>query len=93
MRSAAAGPETLAHPAAVVKRIMSTQRTPKIPGPDHPIALEPTLARVTVRLGNQTIAATRDAIAMREMDYPVVYYVPRGDVDTSLLERTAHSTY
>ena len=72
---------------------MSTQRTSKIPGPDHPIALEPTQGRVIVRLGGRTIADTRRAIAMREMDFPIVYYVPRGDVDMSLLERTTHSSY
>lgn len=72
---------------------MSTQRTPKIPGQDHPIALEPTNEHVVVRLGGRTIADTHQAIAMREMDYPVVWYVPRGDVDMSLLERTTHSSY
>lgn len=69
------------------------QRTPKIPGPDHSIALERSKERVVVRLGGQTIAESPHAIALREMDYPVVYYVPRDDVDMSLLERTAHSSY
>lgn len=72
---------------------MSTERIPKIPGPDHPISLEPTPGRVVVRLGGQTIADTRKAIAMLEMDYPVVQYVPRSDVDMSLLARTIHSSY
>lgn len=72
---------------------MNTQRTPKIPGPDHPISLEPTAGRVIVRVGGRTIADTRDAIGLREAGYPVVRYVPRGDVDMSLLERTAHATY
>lgn len=69
------------------------QRTPKIPGPDHPIVLERSKERVVVRLGGQTIAASPHAIALREMDYPVVYYVPRDDVDMSLLERTVHSSF
>lgn len=72
---------------------MSTQRTPKIPGPDHPIALERTNERVVVRLGGRTIADSHHSIALREMDYPVVRYVPRSDVDVSLLERTTHSSY
>jgi uncharacterized protein (DUF427 family) len=72
---------------------MSTQRTPKIPGPDHPIAVEPTPEHVVVRLGGQMVADTRNAIAMRESDYPVVHYIPRSDVDVSLLERTAHASY
>jgi uncharacterized protein (DUF427 family) len=72
---------------------MSTQRTPKIPGPDHPIAVEPTEGRVIVRVGGRIVADTRAARAMLESDYPPVQYVPRGDVDMSLLERTSHSTY
>ena len=72
---------------------MSKQRTPKSPGPDHPIALERPDERVVVRLDGRTIADSRQTIAMREMDYPVVWYVPRSDVDMSLLERTTHSSY
>jgi len=72
---------------------MSTQRTPKIPGPGHPISLEATPGRVIVRLGGRAIADTHQAIGMREMDFPIVQYVPRSDVDMSLLERTTHSTY
>jgi uncharacterized protein (DUF427 family) len=60
---------------------------------DHPIRLTPAAGRVVVRHGDQTIADSRNAIAMREMDYPIVQYVPRGDVDMSQLERTTHSTY
>lgn len=60
---------------------------------DHPIRLAPAAGRVVVRHGDQTIADSRNAIEMREMDYPVVAYVPRGDVDMSQLERTTHSTY
>lgn len=72
---------------------MGTERIRKVPGPDHPISLEPTRARVIVRVAGQTIADTREAIAMQEADYPPVQYVPRHDVDMSLLERTGHATY
>jgi len=72
---------------------MSSQRIPKIPGPEHPIALEPARGRVIVRLAGKTIADTQNAIAMRETDIPSVLYVPRADVDMSLLERTTHSSY
>ena len=75
--------ETFGDSPMVVKRIMS----------DRPILLEATAGRVVVRAGGQTVADTRRALAMREMDYPVVQYVPRGDVDMSLLERTTHSSY
>lgn len=72
---------------------METRRTPKFPGPDHPITLEPTPGRVTVRLGEQSIADTRNALVMHESTLPPVQYVPRNDVDMSLLERTSHTTY
>jgi uncharacterized protein (DUF427 family) len=72
---------------------MATERSPKIPGTDHPIILEPTAGRVIVRLAGRTIADTQKAIAMRESDYPTVQYVPRSDVDMALLERTTHATY
>lgn len=72
---------------------MEMQRTPKIPGPDHPIALAPTPQRVVVRLGERSIADTPSALVMHESNYPPVQYIPRSDVDMSLLERTSHATY
>jgi uncharacterized protein (DUF427 family) len=72
---------------------MATKRIPKIPGPDHPITLEHTPRRIVVRLAGQTIAETDNAISMRESNYPIVHYIPRSDVDMSLLERTTHATY
>lgn len=72
---------------------MATQRTPKVPGPEHPITLEPTQGRVTVTFGERTIAQTQNALVMRESDLPPVQYIPRSDVDMSLLERTTHATY
>jgi uncharacterized protein (DUF427 family) len=72
---------------------MNTQRIPKIPGPDHPIALERTAGRVVVRVAGRTVAVTDKAITVRESDYPPVHYVPRADVDMSVLQRTDHATY
>lgn len=65
----------------------------KIPGPDHPITTERNPARVVVTLGGRVIADTRDALALREATYPAVQYIPREDVDMSLLERTDHSSH
>jgi uncharacterized protein (DUF427 family) len=70
-----------------------TERVAKIPGPDHPITVTPTGKRVTVILGGRTIADSTDALTLQESAYPAVQYVPRKDVDMSLLERTEHSTY
>ncbi len=68
-------------------------RVVKIPGPDHPITIEPNAHRIVVQLGDKVIADTTRALTLREASYPAVQYIPRGDVDMSLLERTAHSTY
>ena len=65
----------------------------KLPGPDHPIAIRPNPARVTVSLAGRIIADTRKALTLREASYPAVQYIPRKDVDMSLLERTDHATY
>lgn len=63
------------------------------PGPDHPITVEPTKARVVVKAGGRVVADSRNALTLQESTYPAVQYIPRADVDFSLLERTAHETY
>jgi uncharacterized protein (DUF427 family) len=68
-------------------------RSVKVPGPDHPITIARNPSRVVVTLGGQVIADTRDAWTLREARYPEVIYIPRKDVDMTLLERTDHVTY
>jgi uncharacterized protein (DUF427 family) len=65
----------------------------KVPGPDHPITIEPNPSRVLVTLAGQVVADTREALTLREASYPAVQYVPRKDVDMTLLVRTNHQTY
>jgi uncharacterized protein (DUF427 family) len=65
----------------------------KIPGPDHPITVTPTNARVVVSVAGKVIADTRDALTLQESTYPAVQYVPRKDVDMAQLERSDHETY
>jgi uncharacterized protein (DUF427 family) len=69
------------------------ERPIKLPGPDHPITIEPNPARVVVSVAGRVIADTRSALTLREASYPAVQYVPRTDVDLSLLGRTSHATY
>ncbi|MET0496920.1 MAG: DUF427 domain-containing protein [Steroidobacteraceae bacterium] len=71
---------------------MST-RTPKIPGPDHPITIAQHAGRVSVSAGGKVVADTRNALTVQEASYPPVQYIPRADVDMSLLERSGHVTY
>jgi len=70
-----------------------TAKTMKRPGPDHPIMIEPDPAHVVVTVAGRVIADTRDALTLREATLPPVRYIPRKDVDMSLLERTSHATY
>jgi uncharacterized protein (DUF427 family) len=65
----------------------------KIPGPDHPISIKPNSNRVVVSVGGRIIADTREALTLYEAHYPAVQYIPRKDVDMTLLSRTEHSTY
>ena len=65
----------------------------KIPGLDHPITIQRNSSRVVVSVGGRIVADTGDALTMREASLPAVQYIPRNDVDMSLLQRTDHATY
>jgi uncharacterized protein (DUF427 family) len=68
-------------------------KTVKIPGPDHPITIEPTAGRVVVTLAGQVIADSANALTLREAAYPAVQYIPRIDVNMALLSASDHTTY
>jgi uncharacterized protein (DUF427 family) len=68
-------------------------KTIKLPGPDHPITIEPNPKAVVVSVAGRIVARTREALTLREGNYAPVQYVPRKDVDMSLLHRTDHATY
>jgi uncharacterized protein (DUF427 family) len=70
-----------------------TEKPVKIPGPDHPITIVPTPGRVVVKVAGRVVADTAAALTLREAAYPPVQYIPRRDVDMSLLEPTDHATY
>ena len=63
------------------------------PGPDHPITITANTERVVVTLAGRVIADTHHALILQEASYPPVQYIPRSDVDMSLLHATAHATY
>ena len=65
----------------------------KIPGPDHPIKIERNTGRVVVSVAGRVIADTRDALTLEEAHYPAVQYIPRKDVDMTLLSRTDLTTH
>jgi uncharacterized protein (DUF427 family) len=65
----------------------------KIPGPDHPITVEPNPRRVRVTFGGRVVADTRSALTLREAGYKPIQYIPRADIDMALFERTAHASH
>jgi uncharacterized protein (DUF427 family) len=70
-----------------------TDKTMKIPGPDHPISIQANPSRIVVKVAGKVIADTSDALTLREASYPPVQYIPRRDVDMAALTRSEHTTY
>jgi uncharacterized protein (DUF427 family) len=65
----------------------------KIPDSSHPITIAPNPGRVVVTVAGKVVADTVRALTLRESSYPPVHYIPREDVDMTLLTRTDHATY
>ena len=70
-----------------------SDRPMKIPGPDHPIEIQPTPSRIMVTVGGKIIANSQDALTLSEAGYPPVQYIPRRDVNMAALTRSGHATY
>lgn len=70
-----------------------TDRPVRIPGPDHPIAIARNPHRVVAKVGDRVVADSRRALTLREAHYPAVHYIPRQDVDATVLARSDHATY
>lgn len=70
-----------------------SSREHRIPGADHPITIERNAKRIVIRVAGTVIADTKNALTLREANYPPVQYIPRSDVMMSMLERTEHATY
>jgi uncharacterized protein (DUF427 family) len=66
---------------------------PKIPGPDHPITISRSPTRVRVRVGDDVIADTGQALDLKESTYPLVHYLPRSEVPMDRLIKTDRSTH
>ena len=50
-------------------------------------------SRVRVTAAGRVVADTKRALTLHESDYPPVHYIPRDDVDMSLLERSDNQSY
>ena len=65
----------------------------KMPGPDHPIAIEPNPKTVRVTANGVVIAETAHALHLKESSYAAVQYIPREDANMALLARTDRVTH
>ena len=63
------------------------------PTASHPITVEPTGKRVTVRVNGELVAATDKALTLQEASYPAVQYIPLGDVVAQRLRPSDTETY
>jgi uncharacterized protein (DUF427 family) len=70
-----------------------TSRPVLEPTAEHPITINPTDARVVVRVNGEVVADTNKALQLQESTYPAVQYVPFKDVVHDRLTRTDTSTY
>ena len=75
------------------QNVQAQTRPIEIPGPDHPISVERNPSRVVISIAGRVVADTREALTLGEAHYPAVQYIPRRDVDMTLLARTDRSTY
>jgi uncharacterized protein (DUF427 family) len=76
-----------------VANAQQAARPVKIPGPDHPITVERNPHRIVVKVAGRVVADSRHVLTLKEANYPGVQYIPREDVDMTLLQRTDHATY
>src|ERR1051325_2341962 len=63
------------------------------PSATHPITVEPTGERVTVRVGGEIVAQSDAAFTLQESTYPAVQYVPIADAVAERWRRTETTTY
>ncbi|WP_113425148.1 DUF427 domain-containing protein [Rhizobium cremeum] len=65
----------------------------RVPDGSHPIIVEPIGGHVVVVAGGKVVADTLRALNLREANLPSVLYIPRRDVDMTVLKRSPTSRY
>lgn len=64
-----------------------------VESPEYRVDVEPSPTRVRVRVGDDVIAESRNALLMLETNHEPVYYFPRADIRMDRMTRTDHSSY
>lgn len=65
----------------------------KLPGPDHPITIEPNPNHVRVVFNGRVVADTRRALTLKEASLTPVLYIPREDAELKYFERSRRTTH
>jgi Uncharacterized protein conserved in bacteria len=63
------------------------------PTAEHPITIEPTAARVVVKIGGHVVAYTSHALTLDEGGHDPVQYIPARDIDQTVLRPSENTTY
>ena len=61
--------------------------------PGYEVVIEPLAAKLTVRVGDHTIAESTRAVAVLETKHRPVWYIPLEDIDASSITATDTDTY
>ena len=61
--------------------------------PEYRVDLEPNPERVSISVGEATLAKSERSLLVVETKHDPVLYIPRDDVTMELLERTSHETF
>ena len=63
------------------------------PSQDHPLSVTQKTTSVSICLAGVTVLAAPSHLELREANYPPVAYMPREQVNMSMLERSAHTSW
>jgi uncharacterized protein (DUF427 family) len=61
--------------------------------PEHSVIVTPFEGRVVVEANGEVLADTKNALQLKEADYPAVFYIPRRDARMDQLLPTAQRTH
>ena len=65
----------------------------KVPGPDHPITIDPHPGKVRVLVRGVPVVETTRALSLQEASYDPVLYVPREDARFDLFSKNPRTTH
>ncbi len=64
-----------------------------VESPDYRVDMEPSPKRIRMKLGDEIIADSTNALRMLETNHKDFYYFPRADIRMDLMVRTDHTSF